>query len=64
MTENKEHLHIQEESYKKRIGKVTFLVTAYSNSCGRETSSQLILKMLEEKILNGKIYEKSKQENG
>lgn len=55
---------IQEDSYKKKIGKITFVVTAFSNSNGSETASQLLLKILEDKVLNSSIKDSSKQKTG
>lgn len=52
---------IQEDSYKKKIGKITFVVTAFSNSNGSETASQLLLKIMEDKVLNSSIKDSSKQ---
>lgn len=44
-----------EETYKKKIGKVTFLVHAMGKKNGNYTAQQLILQMLEEKTRNGVI---------
>lgn len=52
---------IQEDSYKKKIGKITFVVTAFSNSNGSETASQLLLKIMEDKVLNSSIKDSSKR---
>lgn len=51
---------IREDSYKKKIGKITFVVTAFSNSNGSETASQLLLKIMEDKVLNSSIKDSSK----
>ena len=52
---------IQEDSYKKKIGKITFVVTAFSNSGGNETASQLLLKIMEDKVLNSGFKDSRKQ---
>ena len=51
---------IREEKKKKKIGKITFVVTAFSNSNGSETASQLLLKIMEDKVLNSSIKDSSK----
>ena len=54
---------VQEDTYKKKIGKITFVVTAFSNSNGSETASQLLLKILEDKVLNSNINNRSRQKS-
>lgn len=44
-----------EETYKKKIGKVTFLVHPIGKSNGCYTAQQLLLQMLEGKMRNGSI---------
>lgn len=42
------------EPYKKHIGKVTFQVTSFGNPQGRNTAQQLIMQMLETKVIQEK----------
>ena len=39
-------------SYRRKIGKVVFQVSAFGNSQAKETGQQMILRMLENKVLN------------
>lgn len=54
-------LPVQEDSYKKKIGRITFVVTAFSNSNGSETAARLLLKIMEDKVLNSSIKDGSRR---
>ena len=42
-----------EEPYRRKIGKVTFVVSSFGNPKSTETARQMILRMLEEQVRRG-----------
>ncbi len=42
------------EPYEKSVGKVTYVVSAFGNAKAQHTADEMIMRMLENKILNGK----------
>lgn len=48
--ESRSHEAKAAETYTKRIGNVVFHVTAFTDQAAKQTASQMILRMLEEKV--------------
>lgn len=47
------------ESYKRKIGNVTFVVSSFGNADTKVTAEKLLLKMLEGRITNEQKIERS-----
>ncbi|MCD8180754.1 MAG: transposon-encoded TnpW family protein [Firmicutes bacterium] len=41
------------EPYKRQIGNVTYIVSAFGNAKAKHNADEMIMRMLENKILNG-----------
>lgn len=41
------------EPYKRTVGNVTYIVSAFGNAKAKHTADEMIMRMLENKILNG-----------
>ena len=40
-----------EPSYRNRIGKITFVVSAYGNPNGKETAEDMLLHLMDERVM-------------
>ena len=53
MVRNKEYRQIGE--HKEKVGKVTFVVNSFADLSAEKTSEQLVMQMLEAKVINNDI---------